>query len=377
MIDQNTINTKMTKKIDNNCNPEDEKAKAPLKYKISEESQDQSISQLNTHCSSQMTSPLFPSSNTEASSQQNTSNNNNLILTNFTLQNILSALADKKATKFIQNWLSKEATKQDIDSFVKKLNGFYRFTMKNKNGNYLCKDLIAVCDLQQRIKILKEITKNISEDSTDQFATFPIQTLIKYSSSEEEYKLILDSFDYNSLFFASFDTNGSHVIQDIMEHIPERFRKKFNLLFLQLFCFLSCKKIGVLCAKQFCTYTKDEEMIEKIINLIKPEFLRIATSEFGHHLIQHILEVWKNTDKINKIKEEIISNFIVMSSNKYSITILQSMGFMNPNNVFMNLNFRNNNQNNYINQNQLPITLNNYNNNNIINKKQIHKYRKK
>jgi hypothetical protein len=100
-------------------------------------------------------------------------------------------------------------------------------------------------------------------------------------------------------------------------------------------------------------------MIEKIINLIKPEFLRIATSEFGHHLIQHILEVWKNTDKINLIKEEIISNFIVMSSNKYSITILQSMGFMNPNNVFMNLNFRNNNQNN------------------IINKKQIHKYRKK
>ena len=377
MIDQNTINAKMTKKIDNNCNPEDEKAKAPLKYKISEESQDQSISQLNTHCSSQMTSPLFPSSNTEASSQQNNSNNNNLILTNFTLQNILSALADKKATKCIQNWLSKEATKQDIDSFVKKLNGFYRFTMKNKNGNYLCKDLIAVCDLQQRIKILKEITKNISEDSTDQFATFPIQTLIKYSSSEEEYKLILDSFDYNSLFFASFDTNGSHVIQDIMEHIPERFRKKFNLLFLQLFCFLSCKKIGVLCAKQFCTYTKDEEMIEKIINLIKPEFLRIATSEFGHHLIQHILEVWKNTDKINLIKEEIISNFIVMSSNKYSITILQSMGFMNPNNVFMNLNFRNNNQNNYINQNQLPITLNNYNNNNIINKKQIHKYRKK
>ena len=376
MIDQNIINTEMTKKMDNNCNPEHEKAKASLKDKILKESQDQSISQLNSQISSQMSIPLFSSLSTESSSQQSTLQNN-LTRPNFTQKYILSALVDQKTTKFIQNWLRKEATKEEIDSFVKELSGFYRLIMKNKNGHYLCSDLIAVCDQPQRIKILTEITNNISEDCTDQFGSFPIQTLIEYSSSEEEYKLILNSFDYNSLFFAAFDSHGSYVIQQIIGHIPERFRKKFNLLFLQLICFLSCKKIGVLCVKQFCTYAKDEELIEQIINLIKPEFLRIATSEYGVYLIQHILEIWKNTDKINKIKEEIISNFKVLSSNSNSIKILQSMGFMNPNNAFINQNFRNNNQNNYINQNQLPITLNNYNNNNIMNQKQIHFPRRK
>ena len=378
MLDENLNNTKITKELDIDYNPEHEKKKPALEGKISEESQGKSISQLNTLCSSELASPLFSSLNAKVSSQKNNLHNNR-IRTSLTLKYILNALNDKKATKRIQNIILKEATKENIDSIVNELSGFFRFIMKNKNGNYLCSDLIEVCHLPQRIKILKEITKNISEDCVDQFGTHAIQTIIKYSSSEEEYKLILDSSDYNTLFFAALDSYGSYVIQKIIEYIPESFRKQFNSLFLQLICFLSCKKYGVVCAKNFCSCSKDEEIIEQIINLIKNKFLLIATNQFGVYLIQHILEIWKSTVKINKIKEEIICNFRVLSTNIYFRKILQSMGFINniPINSSTNQNFRNNNQNNYINITQLPVTLNNYNNNNFMNQKQFHMSRKK
>ena len=422
MLDENLSYEKINKEVENEPKQLNEKKGSSIKGKLSEESQDKSISQMNTLCSSELASPLFSSLKTDLSTQQS-SLQDNISRPSLTQKYILSSLSDQRATKIIQNMLMKEATKENIDSIVNELSGTYRNVMKNKNGNYLFSDLVEVCDQQQRIKILKEITKNISEDCADHFGTHPIQTLIKYSSSEEEYKLILYSFDYNALFYAALDPNGSYVVQKIIEHIPERFRKKFNLFFIQLICFLSSKKFGVVCAKKFCSCTKNEETIEQILNLIKTKFLDIATNQFGNFLIQHILEIWNNTSKGSKIKEEIISNFKIMYYNKYSThicklflklasmeeknllinklkftlsnnndnlnliaIILQSnmsnMGFMNmnniPNNNFMSQNFgNNNNQNNFMNQNQFPISLNNYNNNNFMNQNQIHILRRK
>ena len=62
--------------------------------------------------------------------------------------------------------------------------------------------LFKVCNKNQRIIILKEICNTIGDDCVDEYGSHPMQTLIELSECEEEYKLILSSFnDYNSLIF--------------------------------------------------------------------------------------------------------------------------------------------------------------------------------
>ena len=120
---------------------------------------------------------------------------------------------------------------------MKELKGNFRLVITNKNGNYFCSDLLKVCDQSQRIEILKELSPFISEDCSHEFGTHPIQHLIELSSSEEEYKLLLASFnDYNKVLLASLNQNGSFVIQKLIVNIPEKVRLKFNQIFVQFIC---------------------------------------------------------------------------------------------------------------------------------------------
>ena len=114
--------------------------------------------------------------------------------------NILSAFSNQRNTKLLQKYLL-EINKDLLHNIINEMSGTYSEIIKNKNGNYFCSDLFKVCDKNQRIIILKEIYNTLSEDCVDEYGTHPIQTLIELSESEEEYKLILSSFnDYNKIY---------------------------------------------------------------------------------------------------------------------------------------------------------------------------------
>ena len=107
---------------------------------------------------------------------------------------IISSFNDQQQTIFLQRFLM-GASKEDIETIVKELLGTFRYIIKDKNGNYFCTDLFKVCEQNQRIIILEELSPFLSEDCVDNFATHPIQALIDRASTELEYKLILFSFN--------------------------------------------------------------------------------------------------------------------------------------------------------------------------------------
>ena len=167
-----------------------------------------------------------------------------------TTKTLLSIFKDQISTKDLQNMLNENTPKEIISSIVEKLTGTYLFILKDKNGNYFLSNLIKNCQQYQRVKILKELSKTIIDDCIDKYATHPLQTIIEYSLSDEEFNLIMFSFtDYNKVFFASLDPNGSYVIKKILEHIPEKHKTKFNLLFITFIHFIITKKYGVVVAK--------------------------------------------------------------------------------------------------------------------------------
>jgi hypothetical protein len=236
----------------------------------------------------------------------------------FTKNNILVAFNSQRSTKILQKSLE-DAPKEKIDIILEELSGTFRTIIKNKNGNYFFSDLIKVCNKEQKIKILKELSETISQDCIDEFGTHPIQNLIELSSDEEEYKLLLASFNnLDSLLMASLNQNGSYVIQKLIVHIPERFRKDFNLMFVKFVCILSRDMYGVCTVKKFIGYTKNELIVKQILNSILTNFVNISGNKYGNYLIQYLLEKWWKTAEGVYLKKIITSKFQVLASNHYS-----------------------------------------------------------
>ena len=109
------------------------------------------------------------------------SNQINPVTIQLTKETILSSLNNQQATKNLQEILM-EAKNETIVSLVNELRGEYRKLILDKNGNYLSRDLFKICQQKERIEILKELSPTLSDDCVDDCATFPIQTLIEYSS---------------------------------------------------------------------------------------------------------------------------------------------------------------------------------------------------
>jgi len=231
---------------------------------------------------------------------------------------ILSAFNNQKNTLLLQKCLS-ETNKDLLNNIINEMSGTFSEIIKNKNGNYFCSDLFKVCDKNQRIIILKEIHNTLSEDCVDEYGTHPIQTLIELSQCEEEYELILSSFnDYNIILKASLNPNGSYVIQKIIVHIPERYRMKFNLLFLKFLNVLSMDMFGVCTVKKFIGYTKNELLVKQVLNIILNNFVNISENQYGNYLIQYILEHWWNTQEGLFLKQMCVSKFHILAGNHYS-----------------------------------------------------------
>ena len=231
---------------------------------------------------------------------------------------ILNSLNDQKTTIILQKILI-ESDDNQIKNIVAELRGKYRQLILDKNGNFFCKDLFKICDQKERIEILKELSSTLSEDCCNNYGTHPIQTLVEFSSCEEEYKLILCSFnDYNKLLFATVDPNGAYVIQKIITRIPERFRGEFNFIFSSFICFVCKQKYGIVTVKKFIEYTKSEAITQQILNLIKLNFMNFALDKYGNYLIQYLLEKWTNFPEGKEIKDLIFINFNVMCKSKYS-----------------------------------------------------------
>ena len=155
------------------------------------------MSFINSFLSKSFFFPLFSSNENQIISNKSDKTKDQFKI--FTKQNILKDFNNQKSTKQLQKSLV-GISKKIIDKIIYNLVGYFRIDNKNKNGNYFCSDLIKINDKNKRIKIFKELSKTINDDCTDEFGTHTIQNIIEFASSEEEFELLLMSFnDYNRI----------------------------------------------------------------------------------------------------------------------------------------------------------------------------------
>ena len=280
-------------------------------------SQEQFFSSKSSDIPKAIPNPFFsPALKTSSINQLNTLNSQKIKLV--PKNNFLLIFNNQKTTKEYQKKLIGASNKY-IENIVNELAGSFRLVIKNKNGNYFCSDLIKNCNKEQRIKILKELSNTMNLDCVDEFGTHVIQKLIECASGEEEYNLLLSSFNSpNSIFMSAKDQNGTYVIQKLIVHIPEKFRMNFNIIFINFVCPLSKDVYGVSTVKKFIGYTQNESLRKQFLNIIFNNIVNISSNQFGNYLIQYLLEKWWKSSEGIYLKKLIFSKFLILASNYYS-----------------------------------------------------------
>ena len=249
----------------------------------------------------------------------------------FSKSNIFYSFNSFKMEKYLQKCLI-NSSKEIITFIINELKGSFREVIKNKNGNYFCSYLIKICDKNNRIKILKELSNSINEDCIDEFGTYPIQNLIQYASTEDEFQLLLLSFNnYEAILFPAIDPHGTFVIQKIIKHIPENFRTEFNSIFIKFVSFLAKDTYGAFCLEKFILYTKKESIQNKILNTIMNDFISLSTNKIGNYLIQNLLLKWWDNKKGENIKKIIKKKYSILNNNIYSLHICELYNKLNNN----------------------------------------------
>ena len=279
--------------------------------------QEQFFSSKSSDIPKAIPNPFFsPALKTSSINQLNTLNSQKIKLV--PKNNFLLIFNNQKTTKEYQKKLIGASNKY-IENIVNELAGSFRLVIKNKNGNYFCSDLIKNCNKEQRIKILKELSNTMNLDCVDEFGTHVIQKLIECASGEEEYNLLLSSFNSpNSIFMSAKDQNGTYVIQKLIVHIPEKFRMNFNIIFINFVCPLSKDVYGVSTVKKFIGYTQNESLRKQFLNIIFNNIVNISSNQFGNYLIQYLLEKWWKSSEGIYLKKLIFSKFLILASNYYS-----------------------------------------------------------
>ena len=236
----------------------------------------------------------------------------------YDISSLLDSFNNQKTTIILQKSLQ-GMNKDVLDGIIHEMKGFFRMIIKDKNGNYFCSDLFKVCNKEQRINILKEISNYLSDDCINEFGTHPIQTLMELAECEEEYNLLLNSFyDYNKILKATSNQNGTYVIQKLIVHIPEKYRINFNLIFLKLICILAVDMYGVCTVIKFIDHTKNEIIEKQLLNIILSNFVNIAENQYGNYLIQNILKQWWDNDNGKFLKKICMEKFHKLARNHYS-----------------------------------------------------------
>ena len=360
----------LIKDIDQEINPDSPDLESKDTCQMSSE-QKLSLDSINSFNS---LSTIFPQSNDSKISLY-TSNNQYLFL--FSKNIILSSFNSQPESLYLQKMLM-ITNQENYDIIISELKGCFSQIIKDKNGNYFCSDLFKLCNYKQRLKILEEISLTLNIDCLDEYGTHPIQTIIEISSNEDEYKLILSSFNEElSILTAAKNQNGFYVIQKIINHIPENIRMNFNNLFLKLFYTLSLDIYGISTVKAFIKNMENDDIMNQVWNITYNHFLEIARNQYGNYLIQAMLEHWGNNKSGIKLKKICINYFNILMENHYSKYICDL--FLNKSNIeekkFVlatllrnkhNLNlFDNNNKRNNINVNK-NINNNENNNENVI-----------
>ena len=251
-------------------------------------------------------------------------NNTNAASSSKTFSNkMLAMIKDQNGSKIIQ----KKIEEKNSD-FLNKLfdnikNNLYDI-ITDQFGNYVVQKYVEYCDKKTLSKMLHVIDTKLYDISINSYGTRALQKILEYltAPSQEDIDIIL-SFTKDNVLNLIRDINGNHVIQSILETIPNKeklssFYKELNSVLIDV---AKIKQGGCVFPKVLSNIIESD--LTMIANTVIDNISTLINDEYGNFIIQRIIKL--NIPAHNdKIYDYIHDKVLKLSSMKYSSNVIET-----------------------------------------------------
>ena len=236
-----------------------------------------------------------PSKNYNNKKKLNTFNNEIINIKIF-IENLNTPLdnfiCSQTGSRMLQNNLD-NFSKQIIDILIDKIKSSFEKLMSDVYGNYFCQKLYNMSNFEQRLLILESIKDSFISISKTKSGSHVAQSIIEQALTPEEKKKIM-SFMLNYEIEMALDTEGTHVLQKIIQIFPEIERQSLtDVLCKSENVNILCKDLkGISVIKRLISFNKEEKNRIKLVDALYDNCLNIIKTSSGSYILQFLLEEW-------------------------------------------------------------------------------------
>ena len=254
--------------------------------------------------------------------------NNEIINFKIFIENLNTPLdifiCSQTGSRMLQNNL-KNFPSQVIDLLIDKIKNSLEKIMCDIYGNYFSQKLYSRCSLEQRILILDSIKDSFITISKTKSGSHVAQSLIEQAAtSEEKNKIMLYMKNYE--LEMGLDTEGTHVLQKIIQIFPENDRQSLtDVLCKSENVNLLCKDLkGISVIKRLICFNKEGNNRNKLVDALYDNCLEIVKTSSGSYILQFLLEEW-GLDIGIKLIFFSIYNFEIFSAQKHGANFMNKI----------------------------------------------------
>ena len=254
--------------------------------------------------------------------------NNEIINIKIFIENLNTPLdnfiCSQTGSRMLQNNLD-NFSKQIIDALIDKIKSSFQKLMSDVYGNYFCQKLYNLSNFEQRLLILESIKDSFISISKTKSGSHVAQSIIEQALTPEEKKKIM-SFMLNYEIEMALDTEGTHVLQKIIQIFPEAERQSLtDVLCKSENVNILCKDLkGISVIKRLICFNNEESNKNKLVDALYDNCLEIVKTSSGSYILQFLLEEW-GLDTGIKLIFYSIYNFEIFASQKHGANFMNKI----------------------------------------------------
>ncbi|KAK9073945.1 hypothetical protein SSX86_006539 [Deinandra increscens subsp. villosa] len=229
---------------------------------------------------------------------------------------------EQNGCRFIQSVFDEENPKH-VEMVFDDTIGHVNELMVNPFGNYLMQKLLEVCNEEQRMCILMEVTREPRElvhISLNTHGTRAVQKLIETLKTRKQIKMVISALEPGFLALIK-DLNGNHVIQRCLQCLSNE-DNKFIFEAASKFCVDIATHQHGCCVLQRCINHSTGKHQERLILEISANGLLLAQDAFGNYVVQSILEL-QIQSAVSMLISQFEGNYVHLARQKFSSHVVE------------------------------------------------------
>ena len=249
-------------------------------------------------------------------------------------------ICSQTGSRMLQNNLS-NFSQHIIDLLIEKIKTSFKIIMCDIYGNYFFQKLYTISSFEQRLLILDSIKDCFIFISKTKSGSHAAQSLIEQAATSDEKNKIMNFMKNHELEMA-LDTEGTHVLQKIIQIFPEVDRQSLtDILCRSDNVNLLCKDLkGISVIKRLICFNKEETNKIKLVDALYDNCLEIVKTSSGSYILQFLLEEWGLEIGIKLIFFSIY-NFEIFATQKHGANFMNKIIILFLQKCSLNMNFGN------------------------------------